>query len=857
MKTGRYNLKELLTHNEIEQIIIPEIQRDYVWQEENVDKLSHSILDRFRKKTKKKISIQIDGLPILNDSISGFMQHEYDRLIHNLKIGFIYAYHDNEYAGKFFLIDGQQRFTTLYLLLLCLYKKAGKQPDFRNIYFKHDQLKIDYKVREASHDFMVEFVKNELAEIPENIKKIRTYYTEYNDDITIRNIIKNYNRIETLFQQEKDLNALIYFVEEFVEVNYFDTNLSQQGEQLYLYMNSRGESLSYQELIKSGIIEKIKGDDKEVVAEKKKNAGKLWEDWQNFFWNYRINNKNENADIGFQEFLKWVSIIQICTSNNVELEILTINDRGTDRPQRPNEAKENYIHRYTDNVIDKKKIKFQNSILEKYQIESPTFNVNYLEDIFKALEYLYSLDSVYTTLDKKWLANNMKTLDYIIVCPLLWFISNSQWEDPDVKMRDIKRMAMFLKNIAWFESTLGRNPDNATIEALELVKELCNAKKTDITYFLDESFTDKFKSILTKSERFKLLWMKALDSFPDSEVSRNEFEEFIWEISLNENISGFTEGDITIIFDCVDFEYPGFNQNLVLTRSNLYELNTYRNVLENVIIKFGFEDILRRALLSISDKDYLLEDNGGSWHFGPYMQRYSFIQKGNFNTEWRRILRDKKDNIILRFMQLMKIHLNENIFEFLNSLCQDYSLNDWREPFIKEPALLKYCGNKKILWENDCRIILLSSIKAGSACEIQTKLLSYKFEKAWIYHHNIFVLDFNIVDGQWHHAKDNYAIDIKYENSKWHFSILHRIDGIDKQKLEIFKSAEGWDVNQKKDDRLRARKTDNLLYTDDPSKSIIENVEEVYKQVMNLQEEVTKLFAENEIEVTVDNTLQS
>lgn len=36
MKTGRYNIKQLLTNPEVEQIIIPEIQRDYVWKKQNV-----------------------------------------------------------------------------------------------------------------------------------------------------------------------------------------------------------------------------------------------------------------------------------------------------------------------------------------------------------------------------------------------------------------------------------------------------------------------------------------------------------------------------------------------------------------------------------------------------------------------------------------------------------------------------------------------------------------------------------------------------------------------------------------------------------------------------------------------------
>jgi uncharacterized protein with ParB-like and HNH nuclease domain len=46
--------------------------------------------------------------------------------VYSTKIGFIYAYHDPNYPGKFFLIDGQQRITTLYLLLIALYKE---QPD--------------------------------------------------------------------------------------------------------------------------------------------------------------------------------------------------------------------------------------------------------------------------------------------------------------------------------------------------------------------------------------------------------------------------------------------------------------------------------------------------------------------------------------------------------------------------------------------------------------------------------------------------------------------------------------------------------------------------------------------------------
>ena len=51
MNTGRYTLKSFLTDHNLDQIIIPEIQRDYVWQEENVTKLLISIFENSKKQT--------------------------------------------------------------------------------------------------------------------------------------------------------------------------------------------------------------------------------------------------------------------------------------------------------------------------------------------------------------------------------------------------------------------------------------------------------------------------------------------------------------------------------------------------------------------------------------------------------------------------------------------------------------------------------------------------------------------------------------------------------------------------------------------------------------------------------------
>ena len=86
--------------------------------------------------------------------------------------------------------------------------------------------------------------------------------------------------------------------------------MSEQGEKLYLYMNSRGESLSAQERIKSVIVGR---------SLDKLKAGKMWEDWQNFFW--RVKAKyDKNADRGFFEFLKWATIIHLCSFSDTNIK---------------------------------------------------------------------------------------------------------------------------------------------------------------------------------------------------------------------------------------------------------------------------------------------------------------------------------------------------------------------------------------------------------------------------------------------------------------------------------------------------------------------------------------------------------
>lgn len=198
MKTGRYTIYDLFNSTDIEQIIIPEIQRDYVWTQNNVEGLFNSIYENFRSKTEIVLEIKAEDHEV-DKAIQQHLQKEYYRLRFNTRIGFIYAYHNPDYADKYFLIDGQQRITTIYLLLLAVYKASGKQRDFAKRYFVNNLPKIDYKVREVSHDFMVNFIEWELSNDSQaSFKESGKFYDIYSHDQTARNLFDQYEYLRKL-----------------------------------------------------------------------------------------------------------------------------------------------------------------------------------------------------------------------------------------------------------------------------------------------------------------------------------------------------------------------------------------------------------------------------------------------------------------------------------------------------------------------------------------------------------------------------------------------------------------------------------------------------------------------------------
>ena len=310
MKTGKYTLREFFSNRDLNTIIVPEIQRDYVWGKEQIKKLMESIIDDFveYKNPGKLKSIQCN--PNDKDVQLEFEKY-YKKNYLSSNIGFIYAYSDSDYPGSYFLIDGQQRFTTIFLTLLVLAANGDDEQlnKFNRVFLNEEKPKLDYRVREASHIFMSKLVQtiglagNELSS--NWIKKQSWYLQDYDNDVTISSVIKNIDVITGFLKDNQIIKTdessvdrdFVEYVEDYLEFWYFDTNISEQGEELYIYMNARGESMQEHENLKADLIGKLKD------SEMKKEYGKKWEIWQDLFWRNRNKGKNANADNGFNEFL--------------------------------------------------------------------------------------------------------------------------------------------------------------------------------------------------------------------------------------------------------------------------------------------------------------------------------------------------------------------------------------------------------------------------------------------------------------------------------------------------------------------------------------------------------------------------
>ena len=259
--------------------VVPEIQREYVWG----NKANELVVTQFLKDIDDKVG-------------KG-----------DANIGFLYSYKS---GGEHYLIDGQQRYTTLILLLHYTTVKEGTER--HKEYIKMHRLDNNvsafaYRVRSQTDSFL----KNLLTSSAINTKMIKQekwYKSLYDDDVTVHSmmdaldVIDKLNENSSLSNLSSDniLNRLFFW--------YFDVDQTSQGEELYITMNSRGEKLTDSEQIKPRLLNKVSN------AIEKEKFGKKWDNWEEFFFSEKIrhNRKIESIDTAMNNVIRLVLEMKTC-----------------------------------------------------------------------------------------------------------------------------------------------------------------------------------------------------------------------------------------------------------------------------------------------------------------------------------------------------------------------------------------------------------------------------------------------------------------------------------------------------------------------------------------------------------------
>lgn len=294
--------ENLLTLFSLNNMIVPEIQREYVWGN-NTD-----VLEKFLQELEKKAAPCEECHHVHTNKV--------------INVGFLYSYkpsyvkYESERVLDELLIDGQQRITTLFLLLLYRATIENRIDDFMTICRGDEddyQMGFNYKVRSLTQEFLVQLIKHAKDEgycafdfITDLDNSPYWFLDDYKNDPTVMSMISALKSIKKTFGNTSNF----YFDYLLTNIHFwhFKTEATSQGEELYITMNSRGEQLTDNEMQKSRVL-----PSSDIFK-----YGSKWEAWQTFFWRNRNNGnaKNANADKGFNNFLACIEGLE-CFNNSL------------------------------------------------------------------------------------------------------------------------------------------------------------------------------------------------------------------------------------------------------------------------------------------------------------------------------------------------------------------------------------------------------------------------------------------------------------------------------------------------------------------------------------------------------------
>lgn len=290
LKGGENYSLSVLFSGENDKIVIPDLQRDYCWGNEDVNLVG----------------------PFM-DTLLGLDKSQ------DLTMGLIYGYFDELCPNHLQLCDGQQRLTTLFLTLGVLNRLTSGR--YKDILMSQYELLDDdnepyllYSIRESSLYFISDLVTHYFLQTEDNDLELNSiediiscpwFLNSYKTDPTIASMVSAITTIEDKLH-DKTLNVLeelgdfisgVKIDKPHIDFLYYDMKNRHNGEETFVVINTTGEPLTANQNLKPVIIEY----NRNTVD----NIEEKWEEMETWFWQHRDKSeKTHTSDEGMAEFLR-------------------------------------------------------------------------------------------------------------------------------------------------------------------------------------------------------------------------------------------------------------------------------------------------------------------------------------------------------------------------------------------------------------------------------------------------------------------------------------------------------------------------------------------------------------------------
>jgi uncharacterized protein with ParB-like and HNH nuclease domain len=363
-KTEVVSLESLENYN----FSIPTYQRPYVWSDEQLKK-------------------------ILDDFYSSFLHSD-------VSIYYVSTFLTKEENNHAELIDGQQRFTTLWLISFVI---SRLKPNSRisNFLKKDNRLRLEFDIRKEVSDFLESLLDDESVskKVYDNHYIIKYPY--------LKNIAKALVFIDGFIKQKADTEIELFGNYIYTNVKLIKNTTSKNTDlnKLFSTINSAGVQLEQTDIVKANLLKCI---------DEKIQFGKIWESCENmnnfFERNTRMSFPNSAwNNINLEKLVPFDSNVfkyENKTENSqLDNSIFSIDDIDLSALSQYNSPKSKSTDedRKSDEIYCRSVISFAQLLLHTYRIHlqrenlkdfEGTFHVSRLIEIFKEIENRNSADEI-------------------------------------------------------------------------------------------------------------------------------------------------------------------------------------------------------------------------------------------------------------------------------------------------------------------------------------------------------------------------------------------------------------------------------------------------------------------------------